>query len=272
MFNLIRSGSSEELRSLGKGFYRSGNIPVALRCFDHVLDHSPPLDGITHPATTTSLHLFSDFMHLTCGFKLLIDADSSDDNIHKLFGFRSTDASITIVPQGSFLNKRIANAPEQPCIEITKAYLDDSYRGFLWTRVTTRLENLIRLGLAEGFIMSCYRVLAGASKHKPNLRGKFAAGVTVIGKAIQMACNDLKPIDQSYDKRFLTTFMRAISTAFAFEGDGALSLLQGVNVGGHFLGCPAAGFIDDFVSSLGGESQDSILHGIQFVKLAFIHY
>jgi hypothetical protein len=113
--------------------------------------------------------------------------------------------------------------------------------------------------------------LAGVSNHKPNLRRKFAAGVTVIEKAIQMACNELKPIDQSYDKRFLTTFMRTISMAFAFEGDGALSLLQGIKVGGHFLGCPAAGFIDNFVSSLLGDSQDSILHGIQFVKLVFIH-
>jgi hypothetical protein len=156
MFNLIYSGSSEELRSLGKGFYRLGNIPAALRCFDHVFDNTPLLDGITYPATTTSLYLFSDFMHLICGFNLLIDADSSEDNIHKLFGFRSTDTGITI-PKGSFLNKHAVNASEPPCTEITRADLDDLYRGFLWDRLTTRLQNLVGLGLAEGFVMSCYR-------------------------------------------------------------------------------------------------------------------
>ena len=186
MFSLICSGSTEKLRTLGKECYRSGNIPVALRCFDHVFDNTPLLEGIAHSATTTSLYLFFDFMHLTCGFRSLVDADSSDDNIHKLFGLRSTNNGIITIPKGSFLNAQTVNASEQPYTKITKAYLHDAYKGFLWGRLTTRLKGLIGKGLAEGFVIPCYRVLAGASNDRPNPRRKPGAGVAAMEKAIQI--------------------------------------------------------------------------------------
>jgi len=150
VFALMRNANIGELRALGKSCYQSGNIPAALRSFDHVFDKTPILHGITHPAPTPSLLLFSDFMHLFDGFRLLVSNPEHKNNIHQLFGLHSTSTGSIAIPKDNLILGNVVTTSEQPHTAISKTEFHDLYNESLWSRLTDRLNNLVQSGLAEG--------------------------------------------------------------------------------------------------------------------------
>ena len=123
MFRAIRHADHTSLRTLAKGFIRTGNAPAALLCLDHVFSSPLRLQNLPLVEVRASLSLFLDYVRLLNKFYNDKSMDKGSDR-QKLFGFLVLGENRYLAPKRTLLYQKLTIRPT-PSGKTTDGYRCD---------------------------------------------------------------------------------------------------------------------------------------------------